>query len=209
MDAEPSTDRRADRCRAALRVGPFLIVPVGGAVLVGLCVLAESSAPLRRFLDGPAQAYADALGPPLLAVAMTVFAVHAAVARKALSTILVALSAALLLREIHFEWTHRGIYPMLAAVAGWAWLWRRRLAEDPLDARQVRWLAATMGAYVVAFLLYRRAFQFVPGEAAYHNVLEEGMETVSHAMLIATSLRSPWRRPAKADPPVRPRPDAV
>ena len=77
------------------------------------------------------------------------------------------------------------------------------------DVRHTSWLLATLATYVLAFLLYRRAFRFVPGEETCHNFLEEGIETVCHGMLIVTSLRSPWRRSAGADRQAAPARDAV
>ena len=57
---------------------------------------------------------------------------------------------------------------------------------------------ATLWAYTLAFLIYRRAFKHIPGEAGVHSFLEEGIETVAHLMLIATAMllsRRRYRRP--------------
>ena len=175
MDPEPNAARQEAKRGGTLRVGPFLIAPAAAAALVGFCLIAGSQGPMKRFLDGPAQGYADTLAPLLLAVALGVYAVNAVVTRSPLSMVLVGLSAALLLREIHFEWTHRGIYALLAGVGVWAAVLRRRLAWPLADVRHTSWLLATLATYVLAFLLYRRAFRFVPGEETCHNFLEEGI----------------------------------
>ena len=99
-----------------------------------------------------------------------------------LNVIVMALATVLLLREVHFEWTHRGVYPMLAGVGLWAVAWRRRLRGPVLgDLRRSCWLAATLSAYLLAFLISRRAFRFVPGEQEAHAFLEEGLEALEAA----------------------------
>jgi len=183
------------RARPGLRPWwPMLIAPAAMAVLAGLGALGLSRPELKRFLDGPAQSGSEWIAPWLVAAAATIFLLRAAVTRSPLSLILTALSVALLLREIHFEWTHRGVFVMLAAVGLWAAAWRRRLRRPLRDVRQAAWLAGMLGAYFLAFLISRRAFRFVPGEGDLHNFLEEGMETVCHVMLIVTSLAGRWRR---------------
>ena len=55
-------------------------------------------------------------------------------------------------------------------------------------------LAGTLSAYLLAFLVSKRAFRFVPGEHDVHAFLEEGLETVCHLMLVLTSVIGSWGR---------------
>lgn len=164
-------------------------------VLIALAsVLAVRWPAGMRFVSGRVQRHIDATGPFLVAVATALYAAKAALTRNRLYLIMAAFSATLVCREIHFGWTHRGVYVMLAVVGVWAFAWRKQLAEPLQDRRHTSWIVATVWAYVLAFLVYRRVFRFVPGEAQAHNFIEESMETVAHGMLIATALLGSWRR---------------
>lgn len=174
---------------------PWLIGPLAVVLLAVVAAVASRGSPaLMTAIRGPAQRIPDEAAPFIVAAATCLYAARAAVTRNRLYLILTALSAALLLREIHFEWTHRGVYVMLGAVGVWALAWRRRLDRPLRDVRHTSWLLATLGTYALAFLIYRRAFRFVPGEQAVHNFMEENIELVAHLMLLATSLLGTWRR---------------
>ena len=177
-----------------LRWWPWLIAPAAIALLVMVGSQFRESG-RGDVLLADAQLAAEAVAPFLVGAAVIAYALRAAVTRSPLALILVGLAASLLCREIHWEWTHRGIYALLAATGLWGAIWHRRIAR-PLaeDAAHTSWLLATLWAYALAFLLYRRAFRFLPGEDHLHNFLEEGAETVAHLMLIVTSLVGRWRR---------------
>jgi len=187
---QPSNALARLRC---LRWWPWLIAPAAIALLVtvGSQIPASGRGDL---LLADAQSAAEAVAPFLVGAAVIVYGLRAAVTRSPLALILVGLATSLLCREIHWEWTHRGIYVLLAATGLWGAIWRRRIA-GPLaeEAAHTSWLLATLWAYALAFLLYRRAFRFLPGEDRLHNFLEEGVETVAHLMLIVTSLVGRWR----------------
>jgi len=185
---------RTGRLSRRLIWWPWLIGPCAAGLLAGFGALGSVRPEVMRVINGPAQTYPEIVAPFLLAAAVAVYVVNSVVTRNPLSMILVGLSATLLCREVHFEWTHRGVYFMLAAVAIWALAWRRRLKRPTRDARHTSWLLATLWTYLLAFLISRRAFRFVPGEQAVHSFLEEGLETVCHVMLIVTSLLASWRR---------------
>lgn len=169
---------------------PWLLAPAG----VGL-LLAANAAGVDA---GRFQGFVEPFAPLLIAGAVIVYAIKAAYTRNPLLLILTALSLSLFCRECQeyrlFAWAHRGIYVMLAGVAIWALAWRRRIRRPLRDVRHSSWLLATMWTYLVAFLLYKRVFRFIPGEEAVHNFLEEGIETVAHLMLVATSLLASLRR---------------
>ena len=206
-----------DRCRIfgdrspllrRLSWWPLLIAPCAGGLLAGVGALGWHWPALMRVLVGPAQFYAEAVAPFLVAAAVAVYAVHSVVTRNRLSMVLVGLTASLLCREIHFDWSHRGIYVLLAGVGVWALLWRRQLARPLLNLRHTSWLVATLSAYFLSFVISRRVFRFIPGEDVLHSFPEEGMETVSHLMLIVTSLLVGWRRSARAETPAaHPKPE--
>jgi len=132
--------------------------------------------------------------PYMVAVAAAVYAGRAACTRNALYVLMTALGAAFTLREIHFDWTHEGIYVMLAGLAAWAFLWRKRLGEPLRDWRHTSWLVATFGAYFLSQVIARRAFRGIPGEHDIHRSLEECAEFAAHLMLIVSSLVGKWRR---------------
>ena len=177
---------------------PWLIPPVALAALIVGGTLASRSDEWAKVIEGPGQQYMDLVAPFLVAAAVAIYAARAAITRNPLCYVLVGLSASLLCREIHFEWTHRGIYVMLAGVAIWALAWRRWIARPLRDFRHTSWVVATLWAYVVAFLLYKRVLRVLPGEGRLHNFLEEGLEIVAHLMLVAASLMGSWRRYRRA-----------
>ena len=172
----------------------WLIGPGAMLLLAGLGSAGLAWPATRRAITGWGQTYADAAGPFVLVAAACVYVVRAARTRNPLCVILLGLAAALLLREIHFGWTDHGIYVLLGVVGVWAALWWKRIELPLRDFRHTSWLLATLWTYFLAFLVSRRAFQFVPGEAVVHSFLEECLEVVSHAMLIVTSLAGSWRR---------------
>jgi len=193
---------------------PGLIAPAAVLLLAGIGALGAVWPAVGYVVRGPGQTWADEAAPYLVAAAVGVCVVRTLVTRNGLNVIVMALATVLLLREIHFEWTHRGVYPMLAGVGLWAVAWRRRLRGPVLgDLRRSCWLAATLSAYLLAFLISRRAFRFVPGEQEVHAFLEEGLETVCHGMLVVASAVGCWRRmpageragPEGKTPPTTPR----
>jgi len=125
---------------------------------------------------------------------LAVYAVRVLLTRNPLALLLLGLTGALFCRELHFAWTDKGIYVMVAGVLIWAVAWRRALVEPLKDKPQLTWLVATLATYLLSQLIARRAFRFVPGEQAIHSKIEEGVETMGHLMLIVTSLVGRWDR---------------
>jgi hypothetical protein len=178
---------------------PFLIPPAAvGAFAVGH---------LAGVAEGAIQVYLDERAPVLLVAAILVYAVRAIITRNPLYVILTCLCLAFFCRENQdvppfdwHEWAHKGIFVMLGLLGAWAVVWRKRIAEPLRDYRHTSWLLATLWAYALAFLIYKRTFRFVPGEADTHNFLEEGVETAAHLMLVLTaSLGSLARRGRNAE----------
>ncbi len=150
---------------------------------------------LQNSLEHPA--------PYLVALAAVIFAARFIYTRNPLCAILTVLAAAFVIREFHFEWrsgerhfdwTGKGVYVVLVALAVWAVFWRKRLAEPLSDWRHTSWLIVTCAAYVTAQLIARRVFRSIPGEQEIHRSLEECAETTAHLLLIVSSFIGSWRK---------------
>ena len=124
----------------------------------------------------------------LLPIALAICAARWLIRRDRLHLMLTVLAAVLLCREIHFAGTHRGIYVAAGLIAAWAVLWRDALKKALWRTPKGRWLAVAMWAYVVAFLIQRRALKFLPDEDVLHVRLEEVSENVAHLLLLVASL---------------------
>ncbi len=158
---------------------------------MGIAVVASRLNPEAfHYLKAPLEAPA----PYMVALVALVYATRSLVTRNPLYILLAALAAAFTFREIHWGWTHKGIYVMLACIGVWAGLWRGRLGGPLRDWRHTSWLIATFAAYFLSQVIARRAFRFIPGEHAIHAQLEEWAETTAHLLFMATCLVGSWRR---------------
>lgn len=137
----------------------------------------------------------ESFAPLLPAAAALAYAARLVVTRQRLQLLLMCLAIAFTLREIHWRWTHSGVYVMAGAIAVWAGLWWRhlwpRLRQDRV---QGVWILAAAMAYFVSLLISRRAFRGIAGEQEIHLTMEELTETVAHCMLIFSGLVGNWRR---------------
>jgi len=174
----------------------LLIFPASMEVAVLASILNPETFPyLKAPLEAPA--------PYLVGLVALMYAVRSLVTRNPLYILLTALAIAFTLREIHFDWTSKGIYVMLVFIGIWAGLWRGRLRVPLTDWRHTSWLIATFVAYFLSQVIARRAFKFIPGEQAIHIPLEEWAETTAHHLFLVTSLVGSWRR--MPTHPARPR----
>ncbi len=165
----------------------LLIFPASMEIAILVSILNPETFPyLKAPLEAPA--------PYLAGLVALVYAARSLVTRNPLYIVLTALAAAFTLREIHFGWTHKGIYVMLVCIGIWAGLWRGRLRGPLRDWRHTSWLIATFAAYFLSQVIARRAFRFIPGEDAIHIPLEEWAETTAHHLFLITSLVGSWRR---------------
>lgn len=117
--------------------------------------------------------------------------------------ILTLLAGAVLLREIHWDWTTKFVYVAVAVLALWGWVRRARMNRflDPNPSARV-WLIATGCTYVLSQAVARRAFRSVlPEEDRFYDDLEELLECTAHAMLIVTILVGSWSRSRFEDHP--------
>jgi len=165
---------------------PWLLAPAAAGVLAAAAAWGVDTHAAQAFLDDRA--------PVLLAAALLIYLSRLAVAANPLHVVMAVFTAALFCRENRdifpfnwHNWAQKGILYILAAIALWAAAWRKRLAGPLRDRRHTCWLAATVWTYFVAFLVYKRAFKFIPGEPHLHNYFEEGLETLAHFMLVLTA----------------------
>ncbi|MCE5279364.1 MAG: hypothetical protein ABFD92_07480 [Planctomycetaceae bacterium] len=144
----------------------------------------------------------DELGPWLVMIPVALYWVRMIVTRNPLYVVLTLLAASLLMREIHFTGVDKGIYVLGVMVLVLAVAWRDLLARPLKDWRHTSWLLAAVATYALSQIIARRAFKKIPGEDWIHCILEEGMETTAHLMLITASVVASWRRYAVTADPV-------
>jgi hypothetical protein len=99
------------------------------------------------------------------------------------------------LREIHFEWTHKGVYILLLILISLVWWWRERLKPLAQAGVFLPWFKGTMVIYLLSVLISRRVFRgLLPDEELMHTAVEEVLENVAHSMLLITAGIGDWRR---------------
>ena len=183
----PPTETNTESPRRRINGLPLLIPLASIAVAVGVSrIWVEPFRVFKPFLEAPA--------PFMTGLVAAVYATRSLATRNRLAILLTALAAAFTLREIHWDWTHKGIYVMLAGIGLWAAVWHKSLREPLRDRRHTSWLTATFFAYFFSQLIARRAFRFIPGEQEIHVPLEEWAEVTAHLMFLVTSLIGSWRR---------------
>ena len=106
--------------------------------------------------------------------------------------ILVFLTASLLFREIHLDYTGDAIYVCLVITLIWVIRWRERISPQLQEGPVFPWLIATLFTYSISQAIARRFFRIIPGEELLHVPLEEATETAGHIMLIVTSCAGAW-----------------
>ena len=165
---------------------PLLLGPVAVAAVAIASQLEWNFDRLDIFLED--------IAPFLIAAATAVYWIRAIFTRNPLYIVLTGLTASLLCREIHFDGMDRAIFVLLAVVGVWVLAWWDIL-KTPLkrDWRHSSWLIATLATYLLSQLIAKRVFKFVPGERDIHSKIEEGVETMSHLMMICTALMGSWR----------------
>jgi len=157
----------------------------------------------------------DSIGPYLAGFALAFYALRIAVTRNPLYIIVGVLAAALLCREIHFDFTDHLVTVLAPAALVWAVIWRKRLAEPLRDWRHTSWLIAAFWSYVFSQFITQRVFKHIrviPREDVIHSLLEESVETVAHCVFIMAALVGNWRRYGKGAariPEAPEAPDAV
>ncbi len=191
----------ARRRPGAERFWPLILGPLG----IGWCLLAAE-------LGWPAL-HAKSV-QEIVALTVTPLALAAGLVRSArtaqpVAILLTAVAATTMLREIHWDWTTKGVYVLLALIACWGLLWRKRVMPY-LDAnpREGAWLICTAATYVLSQFVARRGFQHILPESsplhalfqASYDDMEEVVENIAHLMLLVTILhgrRGRWLWPTR------------
>ncbi len=164
---------------------PLLVGPTA----VVLAVLASFFYKGFATLDTPL----DQIAPWVLLVATGMYWIRAIVTRNFLYTILTVVAGTLLLRELHWSPTIKiAAYPILVVCGVWMLVCRDLLAEPFRDRRHTIWLIAVVATYVLAQLIERRVFKFIPGEGDIHSKIEESVELAGHLALVVASLVGSW-----------------
>lgn len=162
-----------------LLIGPFTIAFVYLAHSLGWTLVEREATEL--------------VAPWIPAAAAVLFGLRALWQRNLLFLLMTGFAVAAMFRELHYDWTHHGVYYFLVMLMACAWLWRERIKPLARQGNFLPWFKATMAAYFLAVLLARRAFRdMLPYEDDVNTQLEETMENVSHSLLFLTSLATPW-----------------
>lgn len=170
---------------------------IGLPVLLGVAIAIALLGPSNDAVSHPLELAA----PFILAAAVLAHVVRSAVSRSLLSAILACTSLAFILRELHdmpgLGWMDKAIYVFLTAAALIiAWQHRRIASELETDTVKATLTGFMLVAYVLALLIDRRVFQYIPGEQSIHTVLEEAAETIAHLSLLVVGLAGRWCRGA-------------
>ena len=135
----------------------------------------------------------DSIAPWALLVPAAVYWIRCIATRNPLYVILTVVVGTLLLRELHWNPAIKiAAYPILVGCGVWILVWRDVLKVAWRDRRHTVWLVATLATYILAQLIERRVFKFVPGEDAIHSKIEESVEVAGHTALIIASLVGRW-----------------
>lgn len=135
----------------------------------------------------------ELVAPWISAMAATLFGLRALWQRNLLFLLMTGFGVAAMFRELHYDWTHHGVYYFLILLMACAWLWRESIRPLARQGNFLPWFKVTMATYFLAVLLARRAFRdILPYEDDINTQLEETMENVAHSLLLLCSLASPW-----------------
>jgi hypothetical protein len=151
----------------------------------------------------------EAAAPVILALSIPVLLARALKSHNLACWVVLLVACAFLLRELHdlpwLRWIDIGVYLAVLAAGGIMLIFRHRIAarfqSDPWQATAAMFLFV---AYLVALLIDRRVFKFVPGEKVIHSGLEETAETIAHLGMLAFSLVGSWRRGLHKTEPTAP-----
>ncbi|GBE43439.1 MAG TPA: hypothetical protein ENH05_03240 [Rhizobiales bacterium] len=166
--------------KAALLGAPYWVWPLPFLLSAGIFLILQS--PIGWFTEKPVQ---EIVAPVVigLAAVLALF-VHRWV-REFFTLLLACFVWALFLRELHFYGTSNGAYAAIILLAWWASS-RRDEIRDFLKWPSIRGLlAASLWTYFVTKLFDRHYFSFLPGYYSWNNNVEESLETLAHAMVLA------------------------
>lgn len=169
-----------------LAIGPLVIAGMYVAHAMGYPVAEED---FNKYVN-------EMFAVVLLAVVLAILLIRSIRQRSLLYLLLAGFALTAWLREIHFEWTHRGVYVLLLALIACAWWWRERLKPLAQAGNFMPWFKAMLVVYLLSVLVSRRVFRgLLPHEPLLHVALEETLENVAHSMLLVIALAGHWRKP--------------
>lgn len=173
----------------AERFWPLILGPLA----IGWCLLAvEMGWPALH-----AKSVQEVVALTLTSLALAAGLVRSMRTGQPVAILLTAVAATTLLREIHWDWTSRGVYVLLALIACWGLLWRKRVMPYlDANAREGAWLICTAATYFLSQFVARRGFQHIlPESSSLHALfqmsyddMEEVVENIAHLMLLITIL---------------------
>ena len=150
------------------------------------------------------QDYLELVAPFLVAAALIVYAGRSAITKNPLAMLMTGLALAFLFREIHWDWTNKGVYIMVAMLGVIGGIFHKKMLAVLRDRRQLFWLVAVIAAYAIATILDRRALKnlstdsFHQWDKIYHSLMEELSETVAHIVLLISAIAGSWKRKLKS-----------
>lgn len=168
---------------------PFLVLALPFFLVYGLGAMGYENVVGRK--------YNELIAMPLVLVSVLSYGVLALRTRNEFAMVQALLSIGFFCREWHFAGTSKGVYVVVAIVAGWYVCRRRPLSALIGKTRVEIWLWATCACYILSQVIARRVFgsghlNLLPMESYYHIALEETTETLAHLMLAMTSFAA-WR----------------
>jgi hypothetical protein len=165
-----------------------------GPLVIGLLYLIDA-----QHWTGVEKRFNELYAVCILGLVFAVLILRCALQRNLLYLLLGGFALAAWLREIHFAWTHQGVYVLLLILIALAWWWRERLKPLAQTGSFLPWFKGTLVIYLLSVLISRRIFKdlpiMLPDEELMHVPLEEVLENVAHSMLLITALVGSWNRP--------------
>lgn len=171
-----------------------------------LCTIGDTTIFLADFILKP---WNEAAAIVILAITSFIFAIRLFLYSFNIDKIFFALSTAFLCREIHFAYTHSGIYVTVVLILIWCVIWNEKLFKEFSTSIPVQLVTLGTGfTYFITMFIQRRCLKFIIPESFYaleqklHIPLEEVTENTAHIffLLLAVACFTLSTSPQKNDP---------
>lgn len=163
---------------------------------------------LGRFPDNPNAQYDgrqawvvffETIAPWLLTVVVAVYWGKAIYTRNPTYVIFTALSACLLLRELHWDpMIKKAIFPLLGICFLWLLLWRDIVDKPTENWKQTVFFFAAIATYGLCQMVEKKVLgkyiPIIPDFGTIHSQVEEIVECAAHTLLLAAALLGSWKR---------------
>ncbi|MCK5113838.1 MAG: hypothetical protein KAR11_03665 [Phycisphaerae bacterium] len=139
--------------------------------------------------------FCELIAPWMLAATLAVYWCKAIYTRNLTYVVISAITACLLLRELHWDHTIKiVIFPLLGFCFVWMLIWR-----DLVDAPTANWwhtifFIAALATYGFGQLIEKRVFKSLPFEGDLHTQMEETVECTAHLLLFMAAVFGSWQR---------------